>query len=132
LVVSDTGAFAVLVFDLEGKFLRAIGKQGVAPGSLARPKGVAIDRTGLIYIVDAATQVVQVFDVEGRLLMFFGAPDTSTRGGLHLPAAVRLDYENVRLFQNELAPGRECEYLILVTSQVGGDKVNVYGFLKKK
>jgi len=132
LVISDTGAFSVQIYDLEGKFLSAIGGQGVAPGLLARPKGVALDRAGLIYIVDAATQVVQIFNADGRLLMFFGQPETSTRGDLHLPAAVRLDYENVKLFQNEIAPGRECEYLIYVTSQVGANKVNVYGFLKKK
>lgn len=132
LVVSDTGAFAVLVYDLEGNFIRAIGQQGVAPGLLARPKGVALDRAGLIYVVDAATQVVQLFNGDGKLLMFFGQPETSARGDLHLPAAVSLDYENVRLFQNAVAPGYECEYLIYVTSQVGVEKVNVYGFLKKK
>jgi sugar lactone lactonase YvrE len=132
LIVSDTGAFAVHVYDLEGKLLRTIGEQGVAPGLFARPKGIAIDRSGLIYVVDAATQVVQIFDTEGKLLMFFGQPDTAVRGDLHLPAAVKLDYHNVKLFQTEVAPGYECEYLILVTSQVGGNKVNVYGFLKKK
>lgn len=132
LIVCDTGAFAVLVYDLEGKFIRAFGQQGVAPGLLARPKGIAADRNGFIYIVDAATQVVQLFDTEGRLLMFFGQPDASARGDLHLPAGIRLDYENVNLFRDEIAPGYDVEYLIMVTSQVGPNKVNVYGFLKKK
>ena len=132
LIVSDTGAFAVHVYDLEGKLLRTVGEQGVAPGLFARPKGVAVDRSGLIYVVDAATQVVQMFDTEGRLLMFFGQPDAAVSGDLHLPAVVKIDYDNVNLFQAEVAPGHECEYLILVTSQVGGNKVNIYGFLKKR
>jgi hypothetical protein len=72
-----------------------------------------------------------MFDGEGRLLMYFGQPGASTRGELDLPAAVKVDYDNVGLFQKYVAPGRQCEYLILVTSQFGPQKVNVYGFLKK-
>jgi sugar lactone lactonase YvrE len=132
LLVSDTGAFAVRVYDLEGNYLNTIGQQGVAPGLFARPKGIAVDRNELVYVADAATQVVQIFAPDGKLLMFFGQPETSAQGGLHLPAAVKLDYDNVSLFQDKVAPGYECEYLILVTSQVGGNKVNVYGFVKKK
>ena len=131
LLVADTGAFLVQVYDLEGKYLRKIGQQGVAPGLFARPKGVAVDRAGLAYVVDAATQVVQIFDAEGRLLLFFGQPGASTQGELYLPAVVKVDYDNVAHFQKFVAPGHQCEYLILVTSQFGSRKVSVYGFLKK-
>jgi sugar lactone lactonase YvrE len=131
LLVSDTGGNVVQVYDLDGKYLKTIGRQGVAPGLFARPKGVALDRQGLAYVVDAATQVVQIFDPEGRLLLFFGAAGTSTRGELVLPAAVAVDYDSVPYFQKFVAPGRQCEYLIYVTSQFGGQKVSVYGFLKQ-
>jgi DNA-binding beta-propeller fold protein YncE len=136
LLVSDTGGFAVQVYDLEGKFLRAIGRQGVGFGAFARPKGVAVDRAGLAYVVDASTYVVQLFDPEGKLLLFFGQPGASMQGELALPAGVEIDYENVSYFQKFVAPGFECEYLILVTSQpppsLGAAKVSVYGFVKKK
>ena len=132
LLVSDIGACAVQVYDLDGKFVRTIGGQGVGAGSFARPKGVAVDHEGLTYVVDAATQVVQIFDTEGRLLLYFGEPGASTRGQLVLPASVKVDYDHVGYFQKHLAPGQQCEYLILVTSQFGGQKVNVYGFLRKK
>jgi DNA-binding beta-propeller fold protein YncE len=136
LLVSDTGGFAVQVYDLEGKFLRTIGKQGVGFGAFARPKGVAVDRAGLAYVVDASTYVVQMFDPEGRLLLFFGQPGASTQGELALPAGVEIDYENAGLFQKYVAPGFECEYVILVTSQpppsLGAARVSVYGFVKKK
>ena len=121
----------VQVYDLEGKYLRTIGRQGVAAGLFARPKGVAVDRQGLAYVVDAATQVVQIFDTEGRLLLFFGQAGASTQGEVILPAAVKVDYDNLSYFQKYVAPGYQCEYLILVTSQYGGQKVSVYGFLKK-
>ena len=132
LLVSDTGAFTVLVYDLEGKFLRTIGSQGVAPGLFARPKGVAVDHEGRAYVADAASQVVQLFDPEGKLLMFFGKPGASTKGELFLPAAVKVDYDSVGLFQKQAAPGYQLEYLILATSQFGDNKVNIFGFLQKK
>ena len=131
LLVSDTGANRVQIYDLDGKYIRTIGQQGVGAGMFARPKGVAADRAGLAYVVDAATQVVQVFDAEGRLLLFFGQAGASTRGEVVLPAAVKVDYDHVSYFQKYVAPGYQCEYLILVTSQFGGQKVSVYGFLKK-
>ena len=131
LFVSDTGANRVQVYDLDGKYIRSIGQQGVAPGLFARPKGVAADRAGLADVVDAATQVVQIFDAEGRLLLFFGQAGASTRGEVVLPAAVKVDYDHVKYFQKYVAPGYQCEYLILVTSQFGWQKVSVYGFLKK-
>lgn len=132
LLVSDTGGNIVQVYDLSGKYLRSIGHAGVAPGLFARPKGVAVDRQGFAYVVDAATQVVQIFDAEGRLLLFFGEAGASIEGQVILPAAVKVDYDNVGYFQKFVAPGRQCEYLIFVTSQFGGQKVSVYGFLKQK
>jgi len=131
LLVSDTGAFAVQVYDLEGKYLRKIGQQGVAPGLFARPKGIATDRENRIYVVDASTQVVQLFDNNGRLLMYFGSPGNSTQGELYLPAGIDVDYDNVGVFKEWVAPGKELEYVILVASQFGYNKVSVYGFLKK-
>ena len=131
VLASDTGAFAVRVFDTEGNFIASFGQQGVAPGLFARPKGIAVDRQNLIYVVDASTQVVQVFNPEGKLLMFFGQPEASKEGDLHLPAGLRIDYDNVKYFQDKVAPGFKLEYLILVTSQVGANKLNVYGFVTK-
>jgi len=130
LLVSDIGGFAVQIYDLDGQYLHTVGQQGVGMGSFSRPKGVAVDREGITYVVDAAVQVVQMFDPQGRLLMYFGQPGASTRGELLLPAAVKVDYDNVSYFQKYVAPGHRCEYLILVTSQFGPSMVSVYGFLK--
>ena len=132
LLVSDLGGFAVQIYDLDGNYLKTLGQQGVGMGCFARPKGVAVDRAGITYVVDASVQVVQMFDLQGRLLMFFGQPGASTRGQLTLPASVKVDYAHVGYFQKYVAPGYQCEYLILVTSQFGDNKVSVYGFLKKK
>jgi DNA-binding beta-propeller fold protein YncE len=130
LLVSDMGGFAVQIYDLDGNYLNTIGQQGVGMGCFSRPKGVAVDHEGITYVVDAAVQVVQMFDKQGRLLMYFGQPGATTRGELLLPASVKVDYDHVGYFQKYVAPGHRCEYLILVTSQFGPDLVSVYGFLK--
>ena len=63
----------VQAFGRDGVFLRAFGQLGDAPGSFARPKGVALDRAGHVYVVDAAFNNVQIFEPDGRLLLAFGS-----------------------------------------------------------
>jgi sugar lactone lactonase YvrE len=132
LLVSDTGGFAVQVYDLDGKFLRTLGGQGVAPGLFARARGVAVAREGLAYVADASTQVVQIFNPEGKLLLVFGAPGATAEGELYLPAAVKVNYDSLKFFEDRVAPGYKLDHLILVDSQFGAHRVGVYGFLQKK
>jgi DNA-binding beta-propeller fold protein YncE len=132
LLVSDTGAFAVRIYDLDGNYLRTIGQQGVGAGMFALPKGIAVDKGGHIYVVDNRTQVVQIFDGEGRLLLFFGQAGATAEGDIDMPTTVKVDYDNIQYFKKYLAPGRQCEYLIFVVSQNGPQKVSVYAFLKQK
>jgi len=131
IYVADSGGFAVKIFDPEGKFITAVGELGVTPGQFSLPKGIGVDHEGRFYVVDAAAPVVQLFDRNGKLLMFFGQPATSGEAGLYLPAGLAVDYENVGLFQKYAAPGYKLEYLILLTNQVGQQKVSIFGFLKK-
>jgi DNA-binding beta-propeller fold protein YncE len=131
VVVSDTGGFAVKIYDSEGRHVRTLGELGISPGQFAMPKGVGVDGEGRVYVLDAAAPVIQMFDSEGRLLMFFGQPQSSGPGGLWLPAGLAVDRDNVGLFQKYVAPGFKLEYIILVTNQVGPRKVSVYGFINK-
>jgi DNA-binding beta-propeller fold protein YncE len=131
VVVSDSGGFAVKIYDSEGKHVRTLGELGVSPGQFAMPKGVGVDGQGRVYVLDAAAPVIQMFDAEGRLLMYFGQPQSSGPGGLWLPAGLAVDRDNVSLFQKYVAPGYKLEYIILVTNQVGPRKVSVYGFITK-
>jgi DNA-binding beta-propeller fold protein YncE len=128
--VSDTGNFRVQKFDSRGRHLRRFGRLGKRFGQFVRPKGIALDREGRLYAVDAASEVVQIFDPEGQLLVFFGG-EGNDPGGLNLPAKVVVDYDNVDLFADLALPGYEIEYLAIVTSQYGPNKVNVFGFLKE-
>jgi DNA-binding beta-propeller fold protein YncE len=131
MYVSDTRGFNVKIYDADGNHLRTVGDLGVTPGQFTLPKGIGADHEGRFYVVDAAAPVVQFFDAEGRLLMFFGQPNSSGSAGLYLPAGLAVDYENVGLFKKFAAPGYDIEYLILLTNQIGPQKVSVFGYLRK-
>jgi len=127
--VSDMLKQQVFVYSTDGAFRRTIGRPGLGPSTFSRPKGVAADRDGLVYVVDGAFDNVQVFDPSGRLLMFFGGPG-ETPGSMVLPAKVVLDYEHVDRFRDLVAPGYALKYLIFVTNQFGPWRINVYGFVE--
>ena len=131
IYVVETGNFRVSRFTSDGKFVRRFGDAGQLPGQFARPKGIAVDRGGRVYVGDAAFQNVQIFDRMDRVLMAFGQPPDGSQG-LNLPADVSIDYDNVALFRRYAAPGFDIEYLILVVSQFGPDQVDVFGFGKMR
>jgi DNA-binding beta-propeller fold protein YncE len=62
----------IQVFDAEGTFVRTFGKIGDAVGEFGRPKGVAVDSDGHIWVVDAALDRVTIFGNQGTVLMGFG------------------------------------------------------------
>jgi DNA-binding beta-propeller fold protein YncE len=129
LYVTDTGNFRVQKFTLSGQFIRSYGSLGSGFGQFARPKGVALDRDGQMYVVDAAFENVQVLNNDGKLLLFFSGPGDSPEN-INLPTAIVVDYANVALFQKYADPKFRIEYLILVASQFGANKVNVFGYGK--
>lgn len=127
LYVSDTINGRVQKLAPDGTWLAEFGRRGDRPGTFARPKGVAVDPSGRLYVVDAAFENVQLFAPDGQVLMDLGGPGTGP-GDLSLPAQVVVDTANIDLFADRAAPGFEIEYLVLVSSQYGPRKINVYAF----
>jgi DNA-binding beta-propeller fold protein YncE len=127
IYVVDQSNFRLQQFSPTGEFIRSVGEIGSAPGKFARPKGIALDKEDRIYVVDAAFQNVQIFAPEGGALMYFGGPGEG-RGQLSLPSVVKIDYANVPFFEKYAAPNFDIEYLVVVASQFGPNKVVVYGF----
>lgn len=80
----------------EGNFLRRIGRNGDVPDTFARPKGVAVDSEGHVYVADAAFNNIQIFDADGRLLMPFGSIG-SEPGQLWMPLGLAIDAKD-RIF----------------------------------
>jgi DNA-binding beta-propeller fold protein YncE len=72
LYVTDTLNDRVEIFDADGNFIRAWGKNGDGPGNFGRPKGIAIDADGHVWVADALLNRMQIFTPEGQLLLAFG------------------------------------------------------------
>ena len=52
IIISDTGAHNVKVFDREGQLVATIGHKGTGPGEFYYPRGIDINKEGLIVVVD--------------------------------------------------------------------------------
>jgi len=127
--VVETSNYRVQRFTAEGKPVRTYGVVGMALGNFARPKGIAIDKAGRMFVGDAAFQNIQMFDDKGKLLMFFGQTEGRS-DGLNLPAGVTIDYDNIAAFRRFADAKFNIEYLILVASQFGPNKVDIFAFGK--
>ncbi len=68
LVADGYGNNRIVRFDKRGRFIKAWGKLGTAPGQFSIPHSIACDSKGRIYVADRNNVRVQVFDQAGKLL----------------------------------------------------------------
>ena len=73
------GGNHVSVFSQSGEKLRSFGTHGCGPGQFQRPRGIAVDGEGNIFVADSRNHCVQKFTAEGRFLVAVGS-----RGSGHL------------------------------------------------
>jgi len=69
--VADTGNKRIRVYDLEGSWLRDIGRGGSGDGQLDEPSGLAISADGRLYVADTWNRRVSVFALDGTPLFNF-------------------------------------------------------------
>ena len=96
IAVVDAMNFRVQFFERDGGYRFSIGTMGRTRGQMYRPKGVAFDSEGDLYVVEALGSAVQVFNLEGQLLYYFGQHGTGA-GEFQLPAGLCIDHED-RIF----------------------------------
>jgi DNA-binding beta-propeller fold protein YncE len=63
----DTNA-RVVKFAKDGKFIKAWGVKGSAPGEFDSPHGLAIDSAGRLFVADRSNSRIQIFDQDGKFL----------------------------------------------------------------
>lgn len=62
----------ISVYSPQGKLLRQWGRTGTGDGEFDYPGGMAISRSGRVYVADQTNRRVQVFDREGKFLLKWG------------------------------------------------------------
>ena len=105
LYVADTMNARVQVLDVEtGQPKRIIGERGMNVGNLVRPKGVAVDEEGNVYVVESYYDRLLVFNKGGEFLMPIGGMGQGI-GNFYLPSGVWIDARN-RIFVADMFNGR--------------------------
>ena len=64
-------------YSKDGKFLRAYGKQGTAPGEFMGPHSLAYDSQGRLFVADRSNNRIQIFDKDMNFVdewRHFGRP----------------------------------------------------------
>ncbi len=87
IYISDIEAALISVFDVPRRRFYRFG--GRPEGKLVRPMGLALDAQSNLYVADAGSKRVQVFDFLGLHLRSIGGQD-----GLQLPVAVAVDRQS--------------------------------------
>lgn len=89
----------VQVFNAKGELEAIVGEWGVLPGQLFRPKGVALDNKGNIYVSDSYLGLIQVFSSDTRFSHVLGNNGKPYK--LTSPAGITIDKQN-RLYVCEM------------------------------
>lgn len=115
LYVTDSMNSRVQIVEAEtGRWRRAIGRRGLFIGNLVRPKGVAVDEEGNVYVVESYYDTLLVFDAAGSLLLPVNG-GASAADRLYLPAGVWTDRRG-RVFVADMFNGRVLIYNFLGSS----------------
>lgn len=113
LYVSDTMNARVQVLSTEtGKPLRMVGRRGQNVGDLVRPKGVAVDTEGNMYVVESYHDHLLVYNRKGQFLMPVGGGAGAGVGRYYLPSGIGIDARN-RVFLADTFNGRVVVFLFL-------------------
>jgi DNA-binding beta-propeller fold protein YncE len=111
LYVSDILNSRVQGIAAGGDVKLSFGERGLYVGNLVRPKGVATDDEGNVYVVESLYDTLLVFDRDGRLLMSIGGTGKEA-GKFFLPAGVWVDSRN-RVFVADMFNGRVAVFQFL-------------------
>ena len=66
IYIADYGNNRVLVFDADGRFVRAIGNKGQGPGEFAGPTGLCMMEDSRLAVADYGNNRIQIFSPDGQ------------------------------------------------------------------
>lgn len=88
----------IMVYDLKGRLLTQWGKRGREEGELDCPTGIAVDKSGKVYVSDTLNLRIQAFSRSGELLWVNGKPAEDIKAAdrtFGLPGGIAMDEKNL-------------------------------------
>ena len=85
----DDGNNRVVKFSKDGKFVKAWGKSGWAPGEFHALHAIAIDSRGRMFVGDRGNNRIQIFDQDGKSLT---VPGRSSESRAESPSTARIRF----------------------------------------
>lgn len=102
----------VQVLNPDGVFVSFIGGWGVEKGKFFRPKGIAVAQDGKVFVSDSYTQVIQVFDADGKFIAAVARKGAANVKKFESPVSLCIDRLN-RLYVVEMFADKVGVYQIL-------------------
>ncbi len=99
LFIVDNDNHRIIVYTLDGKFVKEIGEVGFENGQFRYPYSIVIDKKGMFYVVDVLNTRVQVFNNEGLFVRNIGEWGIE-KGQFFRPQGIAIDNKG-RIFVTE-------------------------------
>ena len=80
----------VVIYGVDGRYLRSFGLTSDAPAAPLKPLGLAVDAEGRVLVTDEASSNVLVYDTKGTLMFTWGKTGQLV-GDFWLPAGIFID-----------------------------------------
>lgn len=109
IYVADQNNFRVVKFAGDGTYLTEWGNHGTNAGQFGGtnvgPNGVAVDKSGNVWVVDQGNSNIQAFTPSGNYLAQFGMPGTNSSQFIS-PVRLLFDPTGTRLYVADLGNNR--------------------------
>ena len=107
IYVADSVRRSVIVFDIPRRRIFQFGLR--APGTLAKPTAIALDRRGRAYVADATLRKVFVYDTLGLHQLTLGSKDE-----LHRPTGVAVNADGSRIYVIDRGDNENDQHRVMV------------------
>ncbi len=114
--VTDTVKRHVAVFDFANKKYFAIGEE--EPGMLAKPMGINSDANCNIYVADASSRKIMIYNAEGQFLREIGKKDDFSR-----LSHVAVSKDGQRVFAVDTGGVQSDNHKVLVFDSLTGERL---------
>ncbi len=121
IYVTDTVKRAIVMFDVPGKDYKLIGTED-GPGRLRKPIGIAIGKSGNIYVADNSAKRAVVFDKDGNFLRAFAGQNLMTR-----PSGIAISPDETRAYVIDTGGIETQEHHLLIFDARTGEHLKTIG-----